>query len=233
MSRVILYDKDGTLLNFQKLWTPYARKSIDSFVERFDMENVREALSRDLGYVDGVIQANSTIAAGTGSQIHQVFESYHEGGGQWAKDFYEENIDLLYQDMALIDCAREVLVKGMNKGYKNVIVTSDSRDSTMRFIEKFQLDEYIYDVICGDDNDFKKPDYRVVKSFIDSHDFELSDYVMIGDNEADTLLGYDEGLFTIGVLSGTCSKEHLKGADMVIESVEDLFDQKGNFILDA
>lgn len=233
MSRVILYDKDGTLLNFQKLWTPYAKKSIDAFVKRFDREEIRAELSQDLGYVDGEIQANSMIAAGTGSQIHQVFESYHPGGGQWAKDFYEENLDTLFEDMALIEGAKDVLVKGHNKGYKNVIVTSDSRESTKKFIKKFKLSDYIYDIICGDDNDYKKPDYRVIESFVNNHDFELSDYIMIGDNEADTMLGYDQGLFTIGVLSGTCSQEHLKGADRIIDSVEDLYDQEGNFIIDA
>src|SRR5699024_11713155 len=30
MTRVILFDKDGTLLNYQKIWTPYAKRVIQA-----------------------------------------------------------------------------------------------------------------------------------------------------------------------------------------------------------
>ncbi|MCK1976597.1 HAD family hydrolase [Jeotgalicoccus huakuii] len=233
MSRVILYDKDGTLLNFQKLWTPYAKKCIDVFAKDFDAEDIKEEVAEDLGYVNGEIQANSTIAQGTGRDIHKVFESYRNGGAKWAKDFYESNLDMLRDEMVLIDGALDALKKGQKLGFKNVIVTSDSRDSTLRFIEKFNLEPYIFDIICGDDNDFHKPDLRFIKPFLDKHQYKVKELVMIGDNHADTMLGYEEDLYTIGVLSGTSSESHLDGANMIIDSVKDLFNQEGDFILDA
>ncbi len=233
MDRILLYDKDGTLLNFHKLWTPYAKKCIDDFAERFNAEEIIPDVAKELGYIDGEIKANSTIASGTGSDIHQVFESFRTGGGKWAKDFYEENLQMLSDDMELIVGVKTVLAHGLNNGYKNVIVTSDSRASTLKFIEKFKLEPYIFDVICGDDNDYHKPEFGFIKGFIDKHNFDIKDLVMIGDNAADTMLGNDEGLYTVGVLSGTGEREHLAGADLIVDSVMDLYDKEGKFLLDA
>lgn len=233
MNRILLYDKDGTLLNFHKLWTPYAKKCIDEFAEYFDIHEVKSEVAEKLGYVDGEIQANSTIASGTGSDIHAVFESFKTGGGEWAKDFYESNLQMLADDMVLIDGVKTVLGHGLTNGYKNVIVTSDSRDSTLRFIEKFELEPFIFDVICGDDNDYHKPQFGFIKDFIDKHNYPVENLVMIGDNAADTMLGYGEGLYTIGVLSGTGQHEHLTGADKIVDSIMDLYDADGKFILDA
>ena len=140
---------------------------------------------------------------------------------------------MLADDMVLIDGVETVLKHGLNNGYKNVIVTSDSRDSTLRFIEKFELQPYIFDVICGDDNDYHKPQFGFIKDFIDKHQYAIEDLVMVGDNAADTMLGYDEGLYTIGVLSGTGQLEHLTGADKIVDSIMDLYDTDGKFILDA
>ena len=58
---------------------------------------------------------------------------------------------MLSDDMELIVGVNTVLAHGLNNGYKNVIVTSDNRASTLKFIEKFKLEPYIFDVICGDD----------------------------------------------------------------------------------
>lgn len=233
MDRIILYDKDGTLLNFHKLWTPYAKKCIDEFAKDFNAHDIKSEVAEELGYIDEEIKANSTIASGTGSDIHKVFESFRQGGGEWAKSFYESNLQMLADDMVLIDGVETVLEHGLNNGYKNVIVTSDSRDSTLRFIEKFELQPYIFDVICGDDNDYHKPQFGFIKDFIDKHQYAIEDLVMVGDNAADTMLGYNEGLYTIGVLSGTGQLEHLIGADKIVDSIKDLYDADGKFILDA
>ena len=66
--------------------------------------------------------------------------------------------------------------------------------------------------------------------FLNRHNYEVGEVVMVGDNTADTLLGKDEGLYTIGVLSGTSKREHLKGADLIVDSVTDLI-ESGEFIL--
>src|SRR5699024_8990046 len=92
------------------------------------------------------------------------------------------------------------------------------------------LTELIDDIVAGDDTEYQKPDIRVLYPFLNRHNYAVDDIVMVGDNDADTLLGKDEGLYTIGVLSGTSKEDDLKGADMILASVTDLI-ESGEFVL--
>lgn len=230
MKKVIIYDKDGTLLDYHKIWQPYAHKCINDFVDEFNLDKDVDDIGETLGLKDGEIMPNSVIASGTGDDIHRAFESLHEGGGKWAKAYYEENLDMLVENMSLIEGAVEALKTGQELGYKNMILTSDSRQSTLNFIKKFELEYYISEIVCGDDTPYSKPDIRVLDAQVEAG-LNLKEVVMVGDNSADTLLGKEEGVTTIGVLSGTCENIHLEGADLIVDSVKDLF-VDGKFILD-
>ncbi|MCD2138256.1 HAD family hydrolase [Salinicoccus halitifaciens] len=230
--KAILFDKDGTLLNYEKVWTPFAIKSVEAFAEQFELHSEKEDLARALGLVDNKMQSDSIAASGTGADIHAVYESFATGGGRWAREFYEDNQDFIASHMELIDGSREVLTALKAMEYKNVIVTSDSRKGAELFIRQLGLDELIDDIVAGDDTDYKKPDFRVLRPFLKKHGYSVDDVVMIGDNNADTMLGKDEGLYTIGVLSGTSGREQLKGADLIVDSVTDLI-QDGEFVVNA
>lgn len=228
--KAILFDKDGTLLNYEKVWTPFAIKSVEAFTEYFNLHSQKENVARALGLVDGRMQSDSVAASGTGSDIHEEYEKFARGGGEWAQDFYEDNLDFIAEHMELIDGSREVLSTLKSLGYQNVIVTSDSREGTELFIKQLELMDLIDDIVSGDDTEYQKPDIRMLYPFLDRHNYEIGDVVMVGDNNADTLLGKDEGLYTIGVLSGTSKREHLKGADLILDDVTGLI-ENGEFIL--
>ncbi|GAB3055997.1 HAD family hydrolase [Salinicoccus sesuvii] len=231
MTHIILFDKDGTLMDYHKVWTPYAKRSIEAFAEAFDCHDIKDELAHRLGLINGEIAPNSVLASGTGDIIQDYFERYQPGGGQWMKDFYEENLDALRESMELIEGASDVLSQLAASGYKNIIVTSDSRLSTEYFIRKFSLESVVHEVVAGDDSPFHKPDVRILDPIRKKFGHPLEKMVMIGDNRADTMLGYKEGLRTIGVLSGTCRKEDLEGADLVLGSVAEVLDD-GRFIFE-
>ncbi|CAM4303484.1 HAD family hydrolase [Lacicoccus alkaliphilus] len=230
--KAILFDKDGTLLNYEKVWTPFAIKSVEAFTEHFGLHPQKEDVARALGLENNKMLSDSVAASGTGADIHAVYEGFAAGGGKWAQEFYEENLDFIAGHMELIDGSREVLTTLKSLDYKNVIVTSDSRKGAELFVSQLGLTELIDDIVAGDDTDYKKPDFRVVRPFLERHEYDVDDVVMIGDNNADTLLGEEEGLYTIGVLSGTSRREQLKGADLIVDSVTDLI-RDGEFIVNA
>lgn len=228
--KAILFDKDGTLLNYEKVWTPFAIKSVEAFTEHFNIHSQKENVAHALGLVEGKIQSDAVVASGTAADIHEQYEKFAQGGGEWAQNYYEENLEYIASNMELIDGSRYVLSTLKSLGYKNVIVTSDSRKGTELFIEKLEITDLIDDIVAGDDTDYQKPDIRVLYPFFSRHNYEVGDVVMVGDNNADTLLGEKEGLCTIGVLSGTSKREHLKGADLIVDSITDLI-ESGEFIL--
>jgi phosphoglycolate phosphatase len=230
--KAILFDKDGTLLNYEKVWTPFAIKSVEAFTEHFELHSQKEDVARALGLENNKMLSDSIAASGTGADIHAVYEGFAAGGGKWAQEFYEENLDFIASHMELIDGSREVLTTLKSLDYKNVIVTSDSRKGAELFIRELGLTELIDDIVAGDDTRYKKPDFRVLRPFLEKHEYDVDDVVMIGDNNADTMLGEAEGLYTIGVLSGTSRREQLKGADLIVDSVTDLV-RDGEFVVNA
>ncbi|WP_411842927.1 HAD family hydrolase [Salinicoccus sp. HZC-1] len=226
MTRVILFDKDGTLLNYQKIWTPYAKQVIQAFAEEFDRHDIKNQLAYELGLIDGEIAPNSILASGTGEMIQNHFEGYESGAAAWMRKHYEDSLEEILESMELIEGSREVLEQLHDDGFKNVIVTSDSRASTEYFVKKFKLEPLIEDIVAGDDSSHHKPDFRMLEPLMERHGYTVSDMVMVGDNKSDTMLGLDEGLRTIGVLSGTCREQDLEGADIIIGSVRDLYENE-------
>ncbi|MBY8909410.1 HAD family hydrolase [Salinicoccus roseus] len=230
MTRVILFDKDGTLMDYHKVWTPYAKRSIEAFAQKFDRHDIKDELAHRLGLINGEIAPNSILASGTGETIQNYFERYQRGAGEWMKSFYEENLDSLRDSMEMIEGAEDVLHHLAADGYKNIIVTSDSRLSTEYFVRKFSLENVVHEVVAGDDSEFHKPDIRILNPLFKKYDYALDEMVMVGDNRADTMLGYEEGLRTIGVLSGTSRRQDMEGADIILDSVTEIIED-GRFIL--
>ena len=218
-------------MDYHKIWTPYAKTTIEAFAEEFDRHDIKDELAHRLGLINGRIAPNSILASGTGQNIQDCFERSQSGGGEWMKAFYEENLDLLRNNMELIEGAAPVLDQLAENGHINIIVTSDSRLSTQYFIEKFSLESVVHHVVAGDDSPYHKPDLRILDPLIQKYGYTLDEMVMVGDNRADTMLGYEAGLQTIGVLSGTSRREDLEGADLVLDSVVDIIED-GRFILE-
>lgn len=231
--KYILFDKDGTLIHFHETWIPFSINMVKNFVKAFNIRNHEEALLYDLGYRDGEVAPNTAFAAGATNDFYRAFGKYGDIKEiqPWVKNYYKEHIKDTMDDIKIIEGAKDVLKTTQALGYKNVICTNDGRRSTNMFIERFGLAEYIHDIVCGDDTAYSKPDTRMLEPFLERNNASFDEMIMIGDNTADTLLGKEHGLVTIGVLSGTGTKETLHGAKYIIEDVNALI-KDGQFVYD-
>src|SRR5699024_12413083 len=97
-----------------------------------------------------------------------------------------------------------MLEKLQDDGCENVIVTSDSRESTEYFVKKFNLHPLIKDIVAGDDVPHRKPDIRMLHPFMERHGYDVSDMVMVGDDRCQSMLGHKECLRTYGRPGRTC-----------------------------
>ncbi|WP_241959705.1 hypothetical protein [Mammaliicoccus vitulinus] len=75
MIKWLLFDKDGTLLEFDETWSEISLVMIDRFVEKYHIDH-KQSLQEELGYVNDRFLSSGILASGTLSDIINVFTKY-------------------------------------------------------------------------------------------------------------------------------------------------------------
>lgn len=224
--RGILFDKDGTLVDFQRTWFAIGERMA---LEAAGGDRVRaDALMREAGYdfAAGAFRADSVFAAGTNADIVALW--YKELPGT-ARDAMVAHFDRVtaaegaLQAVAL-DGAMETLAGLHAAGYRLGLCTNDSTggaEKTLLALGVAQMFDaaYGYDAVAR-----PKPAPDAVHAFCALTGLRPAEVAVIGDNRHDLEMARagDAGL-AIGVLSGTGTRSTLAPmADAVLDSVVEL-----------
>lgn len=109
-----------------------------------------------------------------------------------------------------------------------IITTSSNAEVADRLEVKYpKFYEKVKNIIIGrDDVEQLKPHPEGLLKAAEMMDVPPENCVMVGDMEADILLGKNTGAKTIGVLTGFLNRESFKtlGADLILESIAELPD---------
>lgn len=71
MVKAIIYDKNGTLMQFDAFWIPLAQAAIKSIIEKYSGTNAETALKIageteiEIGILNAVIDPNGVLCGGT------------------------------------------------------------------------------------------------------------------------------------------------------------------------
>ena len=224
MYKLILFDKDGTLLNFEKVWLDVGIKFIDDFIEHFDVSEDRIILQRKIGINGNKIDPNGALASGTAKSYLKILSQYtHEASLQtWIDQQMKYYAHQYANQFEMIEGTDKIIKQLKQDGYMVGMVTNDDLASSKRFLDQFDLAFYFDILITNDNQPYQKPDPRVIQPALQYARAE--EIIMIGDTPSDMLFGKqaDVGL-TIGVLSGTGEKADLKDADLIIDSVDAIY----------
>ena len=226
--RGILFDKDGTLLDYVATWMP-ANRVAALAVARGDAD-LAETLLRDGGYepATGRIGSNSVLAAGTTLDIAELWRARVPG---WGLGELTEMIDAIFLEqgrVAAVPVAAlgPVLTRLKDKGLVLGIATNDSHAGIEATLGAFGV-LGLFDFLAGYDSGFgMKPEPGMVHGFCDACGLSPAEVAVVGDNLHDLAMGRAAraGLL-VGVLTGTGEREMLAGAaDHVLESIAGLED---------
>ncbi|MGD9915560.1 MAG: HAD family hydrolase [Rhizobiaceae bacterium] len=222
----ILFDKDGTLVDFQQTWHAVAvsmalraaegdQKRADLLMEvaGYDFENRR-------------FKADSVFAAGTNADIVELW--YPHLSGEERAMMITEFDTVTAEEGALqavpLPGAREALASLHARGLRIGLATNDSTggaEKTLLALGIAQLFDavYGYDAVAN-----PKPAPDPVLAFCDFTGLKPSQVAMVGDNRHDLVMARAAGAgLAVGVLSGTGTREALTPlAHIVMDSVADL-----------
>lgn len=222
----ILFDKDGTLVDFQATWHAIGDLMALKAAEG-DRDRAHELMAV-AGYdLDaGRFRADSVFAAGTNADIVALWYPGLTDGQRLAMVEHFDSVTAAEgaaQAVALpgaLEALRSLYDSGLALG----IATNDSTsgaEKTLLALGVAQLftATFGYDAVAN-----PKPAPDPVYAFCDATGLKPSEIAMVGDNRHDLEMGRAGGVgLNVGVLSGTGTRETLIPlADMVLESVADL-----------
>lgn len=222
----ILFDKDGTLVDFQATW--HAIGDLMALNAAAGDRTMADALMDSAGYdlAAGKFRGDSVFAAGTNSDIVSLWYPKMTPGERLAM------VERFDQITAVEGAAKAVPLPGIisalrdlhSQGYRLGVATNDSTAGAERTLAALGISQlfdaaYGYDAVAN-----PKPAADPVIAFCDLTGLKPSEVAMVGDNNHDLEMAHNAACgLAVGVLSGTGQREALtKRADVVLGSVADL-----------
>jgi len=210
----ILFDKDGTLLDYVKSWVP-VNYEVASIAADGDGELARRLLvaggmDPDTGHVlpDSLLAAGNTVEIATGMV---------EAGAPYTVEALTAKLDGLFSNSAeyavpVTDLA--TFFAGLHaKGYRLGVASSDNERSIRETAKRFGFDGYLH-YVAGYDSGFgTKPQPGMVHGFCAATGLAPHQVAVVGDNNHDLHMGRNAGVgLTVAVLTGTGSPQSLAAA---------------------
>jgi phosphoglycolate phosphatase len=226
--RGILFDKDGTLLDFEATWAPLFRGLALELAEGDPAAARGLLVAGGLDPLSGRMAAGSVLGAGTTPDIVRLWFPSLAGAAFQAMAaridarFHAHGASRSVAVPALI----ETLQTLDRAGYAMGVATNDATEAAIAALGSVGADRYLPHVYGYDSVARPKPAPDIVQAFAAAIGATPAEVVVIGDNLHDIAMARAAGAgAALGVLTGNSSREHLAAhADAVLESIRDLPD---------
>ncbi|HHU6750285.1 TPA: HAD family hydrolase [Staphylococcus pseudintermedius] len=215
----ILFDKDGTLIQFDESWTKIGSQLVDDVCDHFQLEP-RQAVYRGIGIKDGRFEKDSVMNGGTLKDLIAVFQQFSDVEmAEWIAQRSQTLISQRVPEIELYEGVEALVQRLKAQGYALGIVTSDNHTGVTQFLEETQLSDVFDVVISTNDGQYEKPDIRLLQPLWDLG-VRGEDVIMVGDTDNDMLTGKNmKSALNVGVRTGLGQEAKFEAADVVIDHV--------------
>ncbi|MET1411229.1 HAD family hydrolase [Roseibium sp. HPY-6] len=217
--QAFLFDKDGTLLDFDATWTP-AYEEAARFASRCVMSDANRFLE-----MSGLDLKTRKSAAGNSEEIA---EAWIAAGADFDLADLTGHLDQIFvasmHQAKPLTGIRETVDWLLDHGYRIGVASSDSEAAIRAFLNGSGLAPKFEFVTGYDSGHGPKPEPGMVLGFASAIDLPPAKIAVVGDNmhDIDMAMAAGAGL-TIGVLTGTSAREDLEAhADIILQSASDL-----------
>lgn len=217
----ILFDKDGTLIEFDRSWEKIGVRFVQSLLETFPVHN-KEAALRQLGVIKESIDPKSVMGSGS---LQQIIQAFNDVTGQdttdWSKSTSQKLVDERIPEINWVEGVKEALIDLKAKGYQLGIVTSDTKKGVEQFLAHTNATS-LFDLIISTEADaYEKPNPKVLSQY----NVDPQKVAIVGDTANDMKTASNANLgMAIGVLTGIATKEELHEADIILNSAADILE---------
>jgi len=230
---LIVFDKDGTLIDFDFTWGQRCRAAVDALIADMPTrESLRHTLLATIG-IDastGRARPESPIVVGTVAEVAIVAATVlHQAGEPWtaatlAAERHVRRIFAVPPTPAEVRgfAAVPPLFKALRAaGVAVAVLTNDDRAGTVATLTDLGLVDELAMIVCADDGHGGKPEPGGLMHIARSLAIPASRVAMVGDAVGDLVTARRAGIaLGIGVLSGAAPLSALAPhADAVIDHV--------------
>jgi len=232
--RLVIFDKDGTLLAFERLWHAWFEGLMQALDDIVQLDEVLQGgLAGTLGYdpTEGAWDPLGPLTLASPQEVAILIAGhlYHYGEMPWdraldtvaaAQRTAQDSVD--WHDLIEpIGDVKGTLVRLQISGCRLALATTDDRAATETALETLDIAALFECVVCGDDGIPVKPQPDMAMYICEQLDVAPAETMMVGDSVADLHMARRADLgWAIGVTSGALEEEHLAPyADWVVPDI--------------
>lgn len=223
--RGLLFDKDGTLIDFNATWSVVMDRLLDELAP--DAET-RVPMGRAAGYDPEArrFMPGSAIAAGTVEDTVRLWAAFRPDLDlRYMIDRSEEVAAETVASGALIpvhENIAEIMADLAGAGFRLGVATNDSEAAARQHLEAAGILDAFEFISGADSGHGAKPGPGMLLGFARATGLDPLEIAMIGDSMHDIVSAEQAGM-RIGVLTGPALREDLEhAADVVLESIAGL-----------
>lgn len=217
--RAVIFDKDGTVLDFDAFWLPVAVTATEVIMSKLGVIDVPSAkILESMGVVDGIASIKGSLCFGTyrdmAEDMNSVFKKY--GYSFDIDELTNLTVDAYHSSVSAGEIKpacpniEEVMQYLKSKDIKIVLVTSDGPAVTNECLRGLGIDKY-FDIVFTDDGTHpNKPDPFMINKLCEDYGFEKDEVVMVGDTLSDMNFAINGGIRSVGLAKSEENKAILK-----------------------
>ncbi len=222
--RGLLFDKDGTLFDFEKTWNSWTSRILTEVSKQSDVSISALADAIDFDLKTGKLLPQSIVIAGT---HRQVTAALHTKLSNWDFEHLESYLlDYVietrqYEVVPLQKYFRKLKSEGLLLG----VMTNDAERGAQAHLAAAGILDLL-DFVAGSDTGFGcKPAPEPLLAFAKITGLKPDEIAMVGDSLHDLQAAQAAGMMRVAVLTGVATEDELKKhADLVLPSIANLLD---------
>ncbi|MGD8190724.1 HAD family hydrolase [Brevibacillus ginsengisoli] len=240
----ILFDKDGTLLDFHAFFVPVAKQLVDQLLNDLalsDDHQLEAELFKAIGLNEDQVDPKGILASGTTRDVYEAFvellrdKQVPPGKMEHLESWISHKLVELSKSSTVQIKPTADLKKLFDQlhslGIKVGIATADDWESTIFCLKSLGVHHH-FEFIGTSDHYDKKPDPCMLNAFCDKFQLQPSEVAVVGDTVVDLMLARNGAAgLAVGVLCGVSSPNVLEElADILLPSVGEIIQEDGRLI---
>lgn len=236
MIKGILFDKDGTLIDFS-LWRNAGINAVETILNEYGLsdEKIKKALEKSIGITENGVEPFGALAYKThedvAGELYFILKEYKQIDFERFKVNVLELLrsEVLREDVEFKELAdlRNLYSYLKSNGIKVGLATADTYQSAMHMVNKLHH-HGLYDFVGSRDGIMlPKPNKDICVRFCEMYGLKPQEVAIVGDSYSDMIFAKNSGAIGVGVLSGVSSKINLKDtADIILPTIQSLFNEE-------